>query len=103
MIEKGSPHVKRYPCTRLASQAGPQDLITRNLLTLHRLILWDSRWWYTAEAVCTLPHIACRREEQEWGGAAVSPDAPDRVKRREAMLTKWGVFLLGIGLLSACA
>jgi hypothetical protein len=33
MIEKGSPHVKRCPCTRLASQAGPQDLITANLLT----------------------------------------------------------------------
>ena len=28
MIEKGSPHVKRCPCTRRASQAGPQDLIT---------------------------------------------------------------------------
>ena len=37
------------------------------------------------------------------GGAAVSPDAPDRVKRREAMLAKWGVCLLGISLLSACA
>src|SRR5215813_3277435 len=39
MIEKGSPHVKGYPCTRLASQAGPQDLITSYTSILHGLFV----------------------------------------------------------------